>query len=208
MPFPPPDQKFPIIILVKMNIKQALGFSFALFCYLFAISMFFCFPSVEAWTFSALHPLASFRPVAIGPRVWIDILMAFLVFMPGLFSPLLFILRARRYERAKLIAGCFSLAALYVVAGMGEPLLYGRVALIALLSGHLLVLGIKAPQSIPFNWMIYLAFILANFTFPDTGILDGADFLAGGYLCGAGLVLLLQALNTPRKGGGYRVMVG
>jgi hypothetical protein len=208
MIFPRPDLKFPSIILMKMTIKQAFGFSFGLFCYLFAISMFFCFPGVEAWTFSALHPYASLRPVSVGPRIWINILMALLVFLPGLFSPMLFILRARRYGRTKLIAGCISLAALYVVAGLGEPLLYGRVALIALLSGHLLVLGIKAPTSIPYNWMIYLAFCLANFSFPDAGILKAANFLVGGYLCGSGLMLLLQALQTPPKGDGYRVMVG
>jgi hypothetical protein len=200
-------RRVPALVLLP-NLKEALGFSFGLFCYLFAISMFFCFPGVEAWTFSALHPLAALRPVAIGPRIWINVLMAFLVFLPGLFGPMLFILRARRYAGAKLIAGCFSLAALYTVAGLGEPLLYGRVALIALLSGHLLALGLKAPPSIPLNWMIYLAFILANFSFPDPGILSMADFLAGGYLCGAGIVLLLQALGTPRKPGGYRVMVG
>ncbi|HKP98569.1 MAG TPA: hypothetical protein VJ385_22755 [Fibrobacteria bacterium] len=190
-----------------MNIKQALGFSLGLFCYLFAISMFFFFPGVEAWTFSALHPFAALRPVSIGPRIWINILMAFLVFLPGLFGPLLFILRARRYERAKLILGCLSLACLYVLAGLGEPLLYGRVALVALLSGHLLALGLKAGESVPYNWMVYLAFILANFSFPDTGILTAANFLAGAYLLGAGLVLLIQT-RPPRKKDGYRVMVG
>lgn len=208
MIFPQPDRKSPIIILVKMNIKQALGFSFGLFCYLFAISMFFCFPGVEAWTFSTLHPFAALRPVAIGPRIWINILMALLVFLPGLFGPLLFILRARRYQRAKLILGCLSLACLYLLAGMGEPLLYGRVALIALLSGHLLTLGLKIPESVPYNWMMYLAFILANFSFPDSGILAAANFLAGGYLTGAGLVLLIQSRKTPRKKDGYRIMVG
>jgi hypothetical protein len=207
MNFSRSDRRFPAIILM-MNIKQALGFSFGLFCYLFAISMFFFFPGVEAWTFTALHPLASLRPVAIGPRIWINMLMAFLVFLPGLFSPMLFILRARKYVRTKLIAGCFSLAALYVLAGTGEPLLYGRVALIALLSGHLLVLGLKAAPSVPLNWMVYLAFILANFSFPDAGILAAANFMAGGYLFGAGLVLLLQAIGTPRKPDGFRVMVG
>src|SRR6267142_4077783 len=98
MLFPWPNPQSPAIISMKMNIKQALGFSFGLFCYLFAISMFFCFPGVEAWTFSALHPFAALRPLAIEPRFWINVLMAFLVFLPGLFGPLLFILRARRYE--------------------------------------------------------------------------------------------------------------
>lgn len=202
-----PDPKSPALISLKMNIKQALGFTFGLFCYLFALSMFFCFPGVEAWTFSTLHPFAAFRPVAIDPRLGINILMALLVVLPGLFGPLLFILRARRYERAKLILGCALLACLYLLAGLGEPLLYGRVALVALLTGHLLALGIKAPASVPYNWMAYLAFILANFSFPDPAILAAADFLTGGYLIGAGLVLFLKG-RPPRKRNGYRVMVG
>jgi hypothetical protein len=206
MLFTRPERTSPIIILVKMNLKHALGFSLGLFCYLFAISMFFYFPGVEAWTFSALHPFAAFRPGVLGPRLGINILMALLVFLPGLFGPLLFILRARSYPRAKLILGCLVLAGLYALAGMGEPLLYGRVALIALLSGHLLAMGLRAERSVPYNWMLYLAFILANFTFPDRGILAAANFLASAYLLGAGALLLFG--SRPRKKQGYRVMVG
>ncbi|MDB5106061.1 MAG: hypothetical protein JWP91_3750 [Fibrobacteres bacterium] len=212
MIFPRPGAKSPPILLVKMNIKHALGFSFGLFCYLFAISMFFYFPGVEAWTFSALHPFAALRPVSlasIGPRPWINVLMALLVFMPGLFGPLLLITRARRYVAAKLILGCLALAGLYVLAGLGEPLLYGRVALLALLSGHLLALGLKHPESVPYNWMLYLAFVLANFSFPDDGILAGANFLAAGYLLGSGVMLFVQSRKaTAKKKPGYRVMVG
>jgi hypothetical protein len=191
-----------------MNIKHALGFSLGLFCYLFAIAMFWYFPGVESWTFSALHPIASMRPMSVGPRVWINLLMALVVFLPGVLGPMLLITRARRYQRTKLIAGCFALAALYFLAGTGETLLYGRVALIALLSGQLLALGLKAEKSVPYNWMAYLAFILANFSFPDAGILACANFLAGAYLFGAGAVLLILARKTPTKKTGYRVMVG
>jgi hypothetical protein len=208
MIFPRPDVKFPIILLVKMNIKQAFAFSFGLFSYLFAIAMFFYFPGVEAWTSSTLHPFAALRPVSMGPRVWINLLMALLVFMPGVFGPLFFITRARVYGNAKLILGCMALAGLYLCAGAGEPLLYGRVALLALLSGHLLALGLKAPESVPYNWMLYLAFVLANFSFPDRGILAGANFLAAGYMLGAGVMLFIRSRKTPTKKGGYRVMVG
>jgi len=196
------------MILVKMNLKHALGFSFGLFCYLFAISMFFCFPGVEAWTSSTLHPIAALRPAAIGPHLGINVLMALLVFMPGIFGPLLFITRARRHGNAKLILGSLALACLYALAGMGEPLLYGRVALMALLTGQLLAFGLKVPESVPYNWMTYLAFILANFSFPDPGILAGANFMTGGYLLGAGVLLFIRTRKTPEKKNGFRVMVG
>ena len=42
-----------------MNLRHAIDFTLGLFCHLFAISMFFCFPGVQAWTFSALHPFAA-----------------------------------------------------------------------------------------------------------------------------------------------------
>lgn len=195
-------------MLVKMNLKHAIAFSLSLFCYLFAIAMFFCFPGVEAWTHSALHPFAALKPVAIGPRVWINVLMALLVFLPGVFGPLLFITRARRYANAKLILGSLAIAALFALAGMGEPLLYGRVALMALLTGHLLAFGLKAPESVPYNWMIYLAFVLANFSFPDEAILAAANYLTGGYLLGVGVLLFIRGRKAPDKNRGYRVMVG
>jgi hypothetical protein len=191
-----------------MNIKHLLRFSLGLFCYLFGISMFFYFPGVEAWTHSALHPYAALRPMAIGPRVWFNLMIAFLVFLPGLFGPLLFITRARRYANAKLILGSLALAALYVLAGAGEPLLYGRVALLALLSGHLLAFGLRVPESTPYNWMTYLAFVLANFSFPDDGILAGANFLTAGYLLGAGVLLFLRTRKVEESKNRYRVMVG
>jgi hypothetical protein len=196
------------MLLVKMTLKHAIGFAFGLFCYAFAISMFFWFPGVEAWTHSALHPIASLRPAALGPHIWLNLMMALLVFMPGLFGPLLFITRARRHGNAKLILGSLALAGLYALAGMGEPLLYGRVALLALLTGQLLAFGLKVPESVPYNWMTYLAFILANFSFPDSAILAGANFLTAGYLLGAGVALFIRTRKTPDKKSGYRVMVG
>lgn len=195
-------------MLVKMTLKQVFAFSLSLFCYGFAIAMFFYFPGVEAWTHSALHPLAALKPVALGPRAWINILMALLVFLPGVFGPLLFITRARRYGNAKLILGSLAIAALFALAGMGEPLLYGRVALMALLTGHLLAFGLKAPESVPYNWMIYLAFVLANFSFPDIAILAGANYLTGGYLLGVGVLLFIRSRKAPDKKRGFRVMVG
>ena len=191
-----------------MNLKHALRFSLGLFCYLFGMSMFFYFPGVEAWTHTALHPLAPLRPMAIGPHLWMNLLMALLVFLPGLFGPLFFIARARRYANAKLILGSFALASLYVLAGAGEPLLYGRVALLALLSGHLLAFGLRCPESVPFNWMIYLAFVLANFSFPDAGILAGANFLTAGYLLGVGVLLLIRSRKAPEGKNRFRIMVG
>lgn len=191
-----------------MNLKHAIAFSLSLACFLFAIAMFFYFPGVEAWTHSALHPLAAFKPVAIEPQVWINMLMALLVFLPGVFGPLFFITRARRYANAKLILGSLAIAALFVLAGMGEPLLYGRVALMALLTGHLLAYGLKAPESVPYNWMIYLAFALANFSFPDEAILAGVNYLTGGYLLGVGVLLFIRSRKAPGKNRGYRVMVG
>lgn len=214
MIFSRPDVKSRTNIVVKMNLKHAIAFSLSLFCYLFAIAMFFCFPGVEAWTHSALHPFAApfaaLEPVAIGPRAWINMLMALLVFLPGLFGPLLFITRARRYANAKLILGSLALAALFVLAGMGEPLLYGRVALIALLSGHLLAFGLKFPESVPYNWMAYLAFILANFSFPDEAILAAANYATAGFLLGVGVLLFIRSRKSKAsdKNRGYRVMVG
>jgi hypothetical protein len=192
----------------KMNLKQVLDFSFGLFCTLFAISMFFFFPGMQAWTFSALHPFASFKPAAIGTGFWINLLMVFAVFLPGVFGPVFLVTRARRYAQTKLIGGCLALAALFLLAALGTPLLYGRVALLALLSGQLLALGLKAGKSVPFNWMVYLSFALANFTFPDSGILAGANCLAGAYLLIAGIVLLALARKSKPPQPGYRVMVG
>jgi hypothetical protein len=212
MLFPRPGETLQTLMLVKMNLKHAIAFSLSLSCYLFAIAMFFFFPGVEDWTHSALHPFAApfaaLKPMAIGPHAWINMLMALLVFLPGLFGPLLFITRARRYANAKLILGSLAIAALFVLAGMGEPLLYGRVALLALLTGHLLAYGLKAPESVPYNWMIYLAFVLANFSFPDEAILAAANYLTGGYLLGVGVLLFIRSRKAPDKDRGYRVMVG
>lgn len=191
-----------------MNLRQVIDFTLGIFATAFAISMFFFFPGVQAWTFSALHPLASFRPAAVGTGFWINLLMVFAVVLPGIFGPIFLVTRARRYVQAKLIAGSFALSALFVIAAFGPTLLYSRVALLALLSGHLLALGLKSEKSVPWNWMVYLGFALANFTFPDAEILAGANGLAGMYLFGTGVLLTVQARKPQPPKSGYRVMVG
>jgi hypothetical protein len=194
--------------LPKPDLKQTLGSSLGLACCLTAISMFFLFPGVEAWTVSVLDPLASQNRLGMNPRVWITLLLVSVVALPGVLGPLLLIARARRLGDAKLIMGCLVLAGLYVTAAFAAPLLCGRVALLALLSGQLLALGEKAPASVPYNWMVYLGFVIANLNFPDAGILAAANVFAGAYLAGTGVFMLVKKLSPPRKKDGYRVMVG
>ena len=191
-----------------MNFKQVIDFSLGLFGTLFAISMFFFFPGVQARTFSALHPFAGLRPTGVGTGFWINVLLVFTVVLPGIFGPVFLVTRARRFANAKLIGGCFALAGLFALAAMMSPLLYGRVALLSLLSGQLLALGLKAEKSVPWNWMVYLSFALANFTFPDAGILALANGLAGVYLLVTGVVLFLELRKPQPPKSGYRVMVG
>lgn len=191
-----------------MNLRHVIDFTLGLLATLFAISMFFFFPGVQAWTFSALHPFASLRPAGIGTGFWINMLMVFAVVLPGIFGPIFLVTRARRYVQAKLIGGSFALAALFALATMTAPLLYSRVALLALLSGQLLALGLKSEKSVPWNWMVYLGFTLANFTFPDAAILAGANALAGIYLFAVGVLLTMQARKPQPPKSGYRVMVG
>jgi hypothetical protein len=191
-----------------MNLRHVIDFSLGLFATLFAISRFFFFPGVQAWTFSTLHPFASLRPAGLGTGFWINLLMVFAVVLPGIFGPVFLVTRARRYVQAKLIGANFALAALFALATLGNPLLYGRVALLALLSGQLLALGLKSEKSVPWNWMVYLGFALANFTFPDAAILAGANALAGIYLFAVGILLTLQARKPQPPKSGYRVMVG
>lgn len=191
-----------------MILRQFVDFTLGICATLFAISMFFYFPGVQAWTFSALHPLASLRPAGLGTGFWINLLMVFAVVLPGIFGPIFLVTRARRYARTKLVAGCLALAALFAIAAFATPLLYGRVALLALLSGQLLALGLKSEKSVPWNWMVYLGFALANFTFPDAAILAGANGLASAYLLAVGIVLAVQAGKPQPPKRGYRVMVG
>jgi hypothetical protein len=183
-----------------MSLKRLLDFSFGLCCYLLAVSMFFYFPGVEDWTFSAFS-------LGIKPSAWICGLLVLIVMLPAVFGPLAVAARARSYSRSVVAACCFTLAALFTLAGGGTPLLYGRVALIGLLTGQLLALGYKSKESVPYNWMLYLGFSLANFSFPDSSILAGANLGAGAYLLAAG-ILVLKGKWMVEKKGGYRVMVG
>lgn len=184
-----------------MNLRHALDFSIGLFCYFFPISMFFYFPGVEAWTFTAFHP------ALLAPEIWINLLLVFAVVLPAIIGPLVFITRAKRFGKAKLAGGCLALAGLFPLAGLDVPPFCGRVALIALLSGQLLALGHEAKESVPFNWMMYIGFIIANLNFPDAPILCGANFLAGTYLFGAGL-LVLKNVWKPEGNPRSRVMIG
>lgn len=193
-----------------MNIRYALDFTLGLIATLFAVLMFFYFPGLQAWTFSALHPIAALKPALFGPAIWINLLLVFAVVLPGVFGPVILVTRARRFAGFKLIAGCLALSSLFLMAAAHTPLLYGRVALLALLSGQLLALGLKAGKTVPWNWMVYLGFVLAYFTFPDAGILGAANALAGAYLLGCGLLLLLSERPKRRDDGKsrYRVTVG
>lgn len=192
MPFPQPGLKLPYHV-VKMSLKQFIDFSLGAFAYLFACSMFFYFPGVEAWTSSAI------APVSLPWSAWICALLVLLVILPAVISPIALVSRARDYARPVLAASCLSLGALFLLAGAGQPLLYGRVALVGLLTGQFLALGRKSRDSVPFNWMVYLGFILANINYPDPAILAGANYVAGSYLLFAGAYLLLGRWEVARK---------
>src|SRR5688500_1702931 len=120
MPFPQPGLKLPYQV-VKMSLKQIIDFTFGACAYLFALYMFFYFPGVEAWTSSA------FNPVSLPWSAWICALLVLLVILPSVFSPIVLVSRARDYARPVLAASCLSLGALFLLAGAGQPLLYGRV---------------------------------------------------------------------------------
>lgn len=202
MPFRTPGPTCPPCPVVKMSLKQILDFSIGAFCYLFALSMFFYFPGVEAWTSSTLGP------VSLPASAWICALLVVVVVLPAVVSPLVLVSKSRAYTRPVLAAGCLSLGCIFLLAGAGSPLLYGRVALVGLLTGQLLALGLKARESVPYNWMVYLGFILANLNYPDAAILSGANFAAGGYLLFAGASLLLGLWEVSGKKRGFGVMVG
>lgn len=191
-----------------MNIRYVFDITIGLFGTLFAALMFFYFPGLQAWTFSALHPIAALKPAALGAGIWIHLLLVFAVVLPGVFGPLFLVTRARRFAALKLGGGCFALAALFLVAAAHTPLLYGRVALLALLSGQLLALGIKAEKSVPWNWMVYLGFALAYFTFPDSAILNVANALTAAYLLASGVLLLADRKPKGPKRSRFRVMIG
>jgi hypothetical protein len=191
-----------------MNLRYVLDATLGLLGTLFAASMFFYFPGLQAWTFSALHPIASLKPALIGPGIWINLLLVFAVALPGVLGPVLLATRSRRFTTFKLSAASLAISSLFLIAALHTPLLYGRVALLALLSGQLLALGIKAGKSVPWNWMAYLGFVLAYFTFPDAGILHAANALAGLYLLTAGIMLLFADRPKGPKRPRFRVMVG
>jgi len=191
-----------------MNLRYVFDITIGLFGTLFAALMFFYFPGLQAWTFSALHPLASWKPSGLGAGVWIHLLLVFAVVLPGVFGPVFLVTRARRFAALKLSAGCLALSSLFLIAILRPPLLYGRVVLLALLSGQLLALGIKAEKSVPWNWMVYLGFALAYFTFPDAGILGLANALTGLYLLAAGALLLATDKPKGPKQSRFRVMIG
>jgi hypothetical protein len=189
-----------------MNLRYVLDVTLGIFGTLFAAAMFFYFPGLQDWAFTTLHPIAALKPAGLGHGLWINLLMVFAVVLPGVFGPIFLVTRARRFGAAKLIAGCFALSALFLVAAFHTPLLYGRVVLLALLSGQLVALGLKSEKSVPWNWMVYLGFALAYFTFPDAGILNASNALAGAYLATSGTLLLLS--DKPKPKSGYRVMIG
>jgi hypothetical protein len=191
-----------------MNLRYVLDATLGLLGTLFAASMFFYFPGLQAWTFSALHPIAILKPALIGPGIWINLLLVFAVALPGVLGPVLLATRSRRFTTFKLSAASLAISSLFLIAALHTPLLYGRVALLALLSGQLLALGIKAGKSVPWNWMAYLGFVLAYFTFPDAGILHAANALAGLYLLTAGIMLLFADKPKGPKRPRFRVMVG
>ena len=182
--------------------KHLLDLSIGALGYLFALSMFFYFPGVEAWTTS------NFGSASLPYSAWLCALLVLLVAMPAVFSPLALAALARDYARPVLAASCASLGGLFLLAGAGDPLLYGRVALIGLLTGQLLALGRRSPDSVPFNWMIYLGFILANINYPDSAILSGINFAAGGYLLFAGASVLSGRWEVASRKRGVGVMVG
>ena len=185
-----------------MSLKQLLDFSVGACAFLLALSMFFWYPSVEAWIASALGLPALPSWLRTG------MLLEALVALPAVFAPLLLVSRARGLARPALAAACLTMAALFLSAAASAPLLAGRVALVGLLTGQLLALGGRCGNSVPLNWMLYLGFILANLTFPDAAILAGANFAAALYLLFAGGSLLLGHWEVSGKRRRYRVMVG
>jgi hypothetical protein len=208
MLFSQTDPNIPNHDFRHMNIRYVFDITIGLFGTLFAALMFFYFPGLQAWTFTALHPIAALKPAVLGPGIWINLLLVFAVVLPGVFGPLFLATRARRFAVLKMSGACFALAALFLFAAMRTPLLYGRVALLALLSGQLLALGIKAEKSVPWNWMAYLGFVLAYFTFPDAGILSAANILTGAYLLASGVYLLLADKPKRPKQSRFRVTIG
>jgi hypothetical protein len=193
---------------LRMNIRYVFDALIGLFGTVFAALMFFYFPGLQAWTFSALHPIAALKPALFGPGVWIDLLLVFAVALPGVFGPVFLATRSRRFAALKMTAACLAIGSLFLIAAWHAPLLYGRVALLALLSGQLLALGIKAGKTVPWNWMVYLGFVLAYFTFPDAGILRAANAFAGLYLLASCALLLLADKPKRPKRSRFRVMVG
>lgn len=185
-----------------MSPKQILDLSFSAFAYFFALSMFFYFPGVEAWTSAAIG-MAS-----LPYSAWVCGLLVLVVMLPAVVSPLALVARSGAYTRGVLSASCVALGGLLLLAGAGNPLLYGRVALIGLLTGQVLALGRRSADSVPFNWMVYLGFILANLNYPDSAILSGANFMAGAYLLFAGFSLLLGRWEVSGSKRGFSVMVG
>jgi hypothetical protein len=201
MSFPNPGPKFPPHV-DSMNLKQMIAFAVGAFSYLFALSMFFYFPSLEAWTAPVLG--AGVLPYS----AWVYSLLVLLVALPCSLSPLALASRAGSYIRPVLAASCLSLGGLFLLAAGGHPLLNGRVALVGLLTGQFLALGRRCADSVPFNWMVYLGFILANLSYPDPAILACANLAAGGYLLFAGASLLLGRWEVPVNKRGFSVMVG
>jgi hypothetical protein len=189
---------------LKTSLKPILDFSLGVAAFLFACSMFFYFPGVEAWTSSTL---ASLGPVSLPDSAWVCALLVLLVVLPAVFSPAVLVTRSRDFARPVLAASCAALGGLFLVACAGSPLLYGRVALVGLLTGQVLALGRRSPDSVPFNWMVYTGFILANINYPDSAILAGANLVAGCYLLFAGIALLLGRWEVSGKRG-FSVMVG
>ena len=189
--------------VLKLNYRPILAFFLGAACYVLAISMFFYFPGVEDWTFAALRPLSLITPVSVYA------LLVVTVIFPALLGPVFLIGGARHFVRAKLAGGCLTLAFFFLAAAPLSVLLYGRVALIALLTGQLLALGSRARASIMWNWLVYFGFMLANSSFPDGAILSAANYLAGAYLLLAGLMIWKGKWETgDKEKSSFRVMVG
>jgi hypothetical protein len=204
MSFSTSDLKFPYHEM-KTSLKPILDFSVGAVAYLFALSMFFYFPGVEAWTATGM---AAMGTASLPYSAWICALLVLLVVLPAVFSPAALISRSRDFARPVLAASCAALGGLFLVAGAGSPLLYGRVALLGLLTGQLLALGRRSADSVPFNWMVYTGFILANTSYPDSAILAGANIGAGCYLLFAGVSLLLGRWDVTSGKRGLGLMVG
>src|SRR3954470_4165696 len=108
MLFSQPDSISSTRIPGSMNLRYVFDITIGLFGTLFAALMFFYFPGLQAWTFSALHPLASWKPSGLGAGVWIHLLLVFAVVLPGVFGPVFLVTRARRFAALKLSAGCLA----------------------------------------------------------------------------------------------------